>query len=140
MPCACEVGFEYKLRSMLLQLMEASVASCTLQMIRESRLCLPDPEFSFSCAFETCAESLVDMSSGTTLLLPMVSQQGWGERSAVDATMREGPPALAYGGGFAAQYQRQQQGAVVPWPDVCALIDMAEEALHAKTLKIEVIA
>ena len=79
------------------------------------------------------------MNTGTTILLPMQCQQGWGERSAVDSATRQDPPALAYGGGFAAQYQRQELGAVVPWPDVCALIDMAEEALHAKTLKIEVI-
>ena len=79
------------------------------------------------------------MRSESTLLQPSLTHMGWGERSAVVPPMGEGPPALAYGGGFAAQYQRQQPDAVVPWPDVCALIDMAEEALHAKTLKIEVI-
>jgi len=81
------------------------------------------------------------MRSEPTLLQPSLTHMGWGERmaEAVDPAPREGAPALAYGGGFAAQYQRQQLDAVVPWPDVCALIDMAEEALHAKTLKIEVI-
>ena len=79
------------------------------------------------------------MSTEDTLLLPMAQQRGWGERSAVGPTTRDGTPPLAYGGGFAAVYRQQQPGAVVPWPDVCALIDMAEEALHAKSLKIEVL-
>ena len=78
------------------------------------------------------------MVSDKTLLLPSEMQQGWGERSAVDTPTQQRPPALAYGGGFASQYQEQQLGSCVPWPDVCALIDMAEEALHAKSLKIEV--
>ena len=77
------------------------------------------------------------MNAEENLLLPSEMQEGWG-LLAVDPANQGETSSLSYGSGFAAQYQRQQPGSSVPWPDVCALIDMAEEALAAKSQKIEV--